>query len=522
MFSTVEKKYNFKLFALISFIILLSSFLFFNLINELKVYDSNIKQIETSVETLLINANEKNNFKQIIHQLNTKNNENYNLLYMVWAGFIGIIFLISYLIKKDILDNFKQLNLKTIEDNQQIQVLLDDIDKNVIASSTDLRGRITHVTDAFCKISGFSKEELLGQAHNIVRSEYMAKEDFKDLWQTVQNGDIWKGIVQNKRKNGSYYWVESTVSPIFRDGIITGYTSIRQNITARKELQQVNQNIELVLDNVDNGLLVFDDKFLICEGYSKNSLKFFNQTNLENKNIAELLFNNDLKEKNEFIHAIDMIFNTQDEDQVNLYIELLQNKLHLNNKLFTLKYKKVGIDKIMIIMKDITSRENLQKKLYQEIERNKMIVMVAGRKNEFMETRTQFYTFLSTLENDILNSKNIDETITSLLTTLHTFKGIFLSDELINIPKAIHEVEEILLSTDTYHCNKTQLLEDILSINLKLALQKDINIIESVLGINYFSSLKMLNIEEKSFKLIEERVQELSQNPKISKKSLKI
>lgn len=101
-------------------------------------------------------------------------------------------------------------------------------DSKVIISKTDLKGRITFVSPDFAEISGYTKDELLGKPHNIVRHPDMPKWAFKDLWDTIQRGEPWQGIVKNLRKNGEYYWVDATVIPVRKEGQIVEYMSIRR------------------------------------------------------------------------------------------------------------------------------------------------------------------------------------------------------------------------------------------------------------------------------------------------------
>jgi aerotaxis receptor len=100
-------------------------------------------------------------------------------------------------------------------------------DGESIVSKTDLKGRITYVNPAFLRISGFSEEELLGKAHNIVRHPDMPEEAFADLWQVLKTGHPWTGLVKNRRKDGGYYWVIANVAPIKENGEITGFMSVR-------------------------------------------------------------------------------------------------------------------------------------------------------------------------------------------------------------------------------------------------------------------------------------------------------
>jgi len=96
-----------------------------------------------------------------------------------------------------------------------------------LISTTDLKGVITFVNDEFVSISGFSRDELIGQNHHIVRHPDMPAAAFKDLWSTIKSGQSWKGMVKNRCKDGRYYWVDAFVSPISKDGQIVGYQSVR-------------------------------------------------------------------------------------------------------------------------------------------------------------------------------------------------------------------------------------------------------------------------------------------------------
>jgi aerotaxis receptor len=96
-----------------------------------------------------------------------------------------------------------------------------------LVSVTDLKGRITYCNASFVEVSGFDREELLGQAHNIVRHPDMPEEAFRDMWQTIQSGLPWTGLVKNRRKNGDHYWVQANATPMKDGQRITGYLSVR-------------------------------------------------------------------------------------------------------------------------------------------------------------------------------------------------------------------------------------------------------------------------------------------------------
>ena len=100
-------------------------------------------------------------------------------------------------------------------------------DGTILVSATDIKGRLTFVNQAFVDISGFTREELIGQPHNIVRHPDMPPEAFEDLWRDLKAGKPWNGYVKNRCKNGNYYWVLASATPVLENGVVTGFTSIR-------------------------------------------------------------------------------------------------------------------------------------------------------------------------------------------------------------------------------------------------------------------------------------------------------
>lgn len=122
----------------------------------------------------------------------------------------------------------------------------DAIDKSTIVSMTNLHGRITYANDEFCRLSKYSREELVGRPHNIVRHPDMPKEAFREMWATIKSGKIWKGVVENRAKDGSKYIVNTTIIPIKNpDGSNREYIGIRSDIS---ELVFSQKKIKSLLD----------------------------------------------------------------------------------------------------------------------------------------------------------------------------------------------------------------------------------------------------------------------------------
>ena len=107
----------------------------------------------------------------------------------------------------------------------------------MIVSETDEKGIIQYANEDFCKIAEYTREELRGKPHNIVRHEDMPKAAFKDLWTTIQSGNTWNGIVKNKTKNGNYYWVNATAYPSTDFNGNIRYISVRIKPT-KEEIKQ--------------------------------------------------------------------------------------------------------------------------------------------------------------------------------------------------------------------------------------------------------------------------------------------
>jgi PAS domain S-box-containing protein len=118
---------------------------------------------------------------------------------------------------------------KLAREEQRLRIVMD---KYIISSTTDLKGKIIDVSEAFCTISGYTKEELIGKPHNMVRHPDTPAETFKIMWQRIKKGDAWKGKVKNRRKDGGFYWVYANVEPLYAtNGTIDAYVSIRLDIT---------------------------------------------------------------------------------------------------------------------------------------------------------------------------------------------------------------------------------------------------------------------------------------------------
>ncbi len=165
--------------------------------------------------------------------------------WLAWTSKPAPVQQLIYAVAHDITES-KQTEERLTQLTQEQQRLLQELktrqtalNEAALVSETDLKGTITFANDRFCEISGYSLEELIGQNHRIINSGYHPKTFFKEMWAAISRGKVWQGEVKNRRKDGSFYWVNTTIAPIFNArGKIVKYMGIRFDITERKQAEE--------------------------------------------------------------------------------------------------------------------------------------------------------------------------------------------------------------------------------------------------------------------------------------------
>ena len=211
-------------------------------------HEKNIYNIINDID--IIGIKNKAIAKVILFQDITKETKIYKqYLYtfiVVLALLILVLLLVLILTFNKFLLTITSINKDMNRKNIELASLMVALDKNVITSEIDEDGNIVNVSEAFCKISGYSKDELIGKSYDIMKHTDMPEAIFENLWKTIRSDKTWKGEIKNLKKDGGYYWVKVIFSPKCTDkGANCGYTSINYDITDKKEVEDLTVNLEL-------------------------------------------------------------------------------------------------------------------------------------------------------------------------------------------------------------------------------------------------------------------------------------
>ncbi|HKK37782.1 MAG TPA: PAS domain S-box protein, partial [Cryomorphaceae bacterium] len=148
------------------------------------------------------------------------------------------------------------------------------LDQSAIIAFTDQDGVITSANDNFCKISGYSREELIGNTHQLINAGHHPATFFSDLWKTITSGKVWRGEIKNKTKEGTYYWVDTTIVPFLDEKERpTQYLAIRFDVTERKIAEEERNSLQTTIENSLNEIYTFDAETLRFNYANKGALE---------------------------------------------------------------------------------------------------------------------------------------------------------------------------------------------------------------------------------------------------------
>lgn len=258
--------------------------------------------------------------------------------------------------------------------NQELEIYQKSANTQLLISKTDTKGKITYANELFYQVSGYTKEELLGKSHNVVRHENMPQAIFEDLWQTITKGEVWSGHIQNKAKDGSSYYVDAKIFPIKdNEGNIVEYMSFRQDVTshillnnkAKDALKETRLNYSKIYDEAIEKAKQFLAKDIENLELSVQTEREIARSQTSKRLLAEKMLAQTIEEKN---------------DEIQKWKEKLKEagvvlgKISATNKKVTqdnIYYKntlEVVTEKLDASQKKITENDEDKEKLYKIIE----------------------------------------------------------------------------------------------------------------------------------------------------------
>ena len=253
------------------------------------------------------------------------------------------------------------------------------LDESAIVAITDQRGVINYINDKFCEISKYSREELLGQDHRIINSAYHPKEFIRELWTTIASGRVWRGEIRNRAKDGSLYWVDTTIVPFLNaEGKPYQYVAIRYDITERKRAEERIREQAALLDQAQDAIVLrdaADNKILFWNKGAENIYGWTAEEAL-GRTARELKLLSDLNEA-QFEKGTQAVMEKGEWTGELRQLTKSGAEIRVETRWTLLRDDKGGPQAILIINTDVTERKKVEAQLLRA-QRMESIGTLAG------------------------------------------------------------------------------------------------------------------------------------------------
>lgn len=384
------------------------------------------------------------------------------------AGVVDVIkkpFLIEEMnLKIDLWIDYKRKQKELTRSTQLLNEYKNAVDERSIVSKTNDKGIITYVNEKFCNISGYSKEELIGKNHNIVRHEDTKDEIYQGLWETIHNQKkSWTGQIKNKKKDGTYYWVDTLIKPILdKNGNIEEFMALKNDITEQEDVKEyfkiklkgsqknLNYSIKLSKEyekaidssnillrtNLDKKINYVNEKFMQLTKFSKDELIGADYRIFKHPNIKDKIFED-----------FDSLL-----DSKNIFHQILKNKSKddetywINITIIPIKNDKEIIIEYMWIINDLTELFNLNEEIQST---QKEIIYKMGEIGETRSKETGNHVKRVAEYSELLALLyGIDEKEANLLlvaSPMHDIGKVGISDSILKKPAKLTDEEYAIM-----------------------------------------------------------------------------